>query len=409
MITQSTRGRFAAFIAWQSVVPEAVFRHWRHTFCRIILACSATLTSAGYAAAPPAIELAKQGYFFVGGHYVDAEGGGHYMSDQMYVQFQIPLHQTHPYPIVMFSGGGQSGLNYDGTPDGREGWAQYFLQQGYAVYVLDQPDRARSPYHADDAGPVASHTREWAETEFTVPEQFNLWPQAKLHDQWPGAGIPGDPIFDQFMSQQFPSLASFSRQQTLNRDAGSALLDKIGPAILLTHSQAGPFGWLIADARPALVKAIVAIEPIGPPVHDLIDKGAPSWFEDGPLSKPYGITALPLAYSPPLQSGEQLEFVRINANAPDLAACWEQTAPARKLTNLQAIPVVVIQAEASFHAPYDYCTVKYLLQAGVDKTTFIRLADLGIHGNGHMMMLEKNNLEIAAVVAKWMQQTVHAK
>jgi hypothetical protein len=59
--------------------------------------------------------------------------------------------------------------------------------------------------------------------------------------------------------QSYPSLASFPRQQELNRDAGSALLDRIGPAILLT-SQSGTFGWLVADARPLLLKAIVAME-----------------------------------------------------------------------------------------------------------------------------------------------------
>jgi hypothetical protein len=47
--------------------------------------------------------------------------------------------------------------------------------------------------------------------------------------------------------------------------------------------------------------------------------------------------------------------------------------------------------------------VKYLQQAGA-KPTFIRLADLGIHGNSHVMMLEKNNKEIAAVIAKWLDK-----
>jgi pimeloyl-ACP methyl ester carboxylesterase len=193
---------------------------------------------------------------------------------------------------------------------------------------------------------------------------------------------------------------SFPKQQELNRDAGSALLDKIGPAILLTHSQSGTFGWLIADARPKLVKAIVAMEPSGPPAYELVNKGAPTWFEDGALSKPYGLTSPPLAYDPPLQQGEKLKFVkRDKADAKDLAVCWQQAAPARKLINLEKIPVLVMQTEASYHAPFDYCTVNYLRQAGVDKTTYIHLADIGIHGNGHMMMIEKNNLDIAAAIA----------
>src|SRR5262249_44363923 len=81
------------------------------------------LSSVGAAQTPPLV-IAQQGYFFMGGTYFDAQDGRS-MSGQMYVEFQIPAARTHPYPIVMFSGGGQSGLNYTGTPDGREGWMQY--------------------------------------------------------------------------------------------------------------------------------------------------------------------------------------------------------------------------------------------------------------------------------------------
>jgi hypothetical protein len=63
-------------------------------------------------------------------------------------------------------------------------------------------------------------------------------------------------VFDQFYASQVASLAKNPESEQLMQAAGSALLDRIGPAVLLTHSQAGLFGWLIADARPGLVKAI---------------------------------------------------------------------------------------------------------------------------------------------------------
>ena len=100
--------------------------------------------------------------------------------------------------------------------------------------------------------------------------------------------------------RNFPRSSSFAKQQELNRDALVALLDKIGPAILLTHSQSGAFGWPIADARPKLVKAIVAVEPSGPPVHDVEFKGAPDWFKDGRATKLSGLGEVPLTYDPPL-------------------------------------------------------------------------------------------------------------
>src|SRR5262245_35647997 len=83
---------------------------------------------AASGAASPALEIASQGYIFAGGKYVDGPDG-RYMSGQAYVEYQVPKNRTHPYPIVMIEGGGQSGSNFTGTPDGREGWAQYFLRQ----------------------------------------------------------------------------------------------------------------------------------------------------------------------------------------------------------------------------------------------------------------------------------------
>jgi hypothetical protein len=49
--------------------------------------------------------------------------------------------------------------------------------------------------------------------------------------------------------------------------------------------------------------------------------------------------------------------------------------------------------------------VKYLQQTGA-QPTFMRLADLGIRGNSHVMMNEKNNKEIAAVIAQWLNKTL---
>ena len=77
----------------------------------------------------------------------------------------------------------------------------------------------------------------------------------------------------------------------------------------------------------------------------------------------------------------------------------------RQLVNLKDIPVMVMTAKASYHQVYDHCTVKYLSQAGV-RTEYIRLQDRGIHGNGHMVMIEKNNLDVARVVDDWVVKNV---
>jgi len=374
----------------------------------IALALAATLSVAVDAKDPALapLSIARQGYFFVGGKYSTVKDQ-QVMSGQLYVEFQIPSKQTHDWPIVMIHGGGQSGTNFTGTPDGREGWAQYFLRQGYAVYVVDQPGRGRAAYLADLYGGVTPPSLDNVQRRFVAPERYRLWPQARLHTQWPGTGAPGDAVFDQFYASQLPSIQDFTLQQVLNRDAIVALLDRIGPAIVLTHSQSGAFGWPVADRRPDLVKAIVAVEPNGPPFFDITNVPAPEWFRDSATqTRPWGVTAVPLSYAPPANNTSDLAILRQEKpDAPDLTKCWLQKSPARQLLNLQKIPILIMTAEASYHAPYDHCTVKYLEQAGVH-STWIKLADIGIHGNGHMMMLEKNNLDIAAVISTWLSKSL---
>jgi len=118
---------------------------------------------------------------------------------------------------------------------------------------------------------------------------------------------------------------------------------------------------------------------------------------------------VPLAYDPLLKRGEQLEFVRQEKpDAPGLVRGWLQAEPARKLPNLAKVPILILVAEASYHAAYDHMTAAYLAQAGVPNT-FVRLPDLGIRGNGHMMMLEKNSDAIAAVIEGWLKKTLAKK
>ena len=104
------------------------------------------------------------------------------------------------------------------------------------------------------------------------------WPQDGLHTQWPGAGKPGDPAFDDFMATRVEGIGDELSSDQLNREAGAKLLDRIGPAVLLTHSQSGMVGWTIANDRPNLVRGILALEPSGPPIRNINEKWTAGLF-----------------------------------------------------------------------------------------------------------------------------------
>ena len=132
----------------------------RHTVVMVATAAALFAIAAGAADAAddPPYTLAREGFFYVGGKPTVVNGRT-YMAGQMYVDVRIPAKQTQPYPIIMVHGGTRSATTFFGTPDGREGWAQYFVRQGYAVYVVDQPGRGRSGYLAEVIRPLEGARR----------------------------------------------------------------------------------------------------------------------------------------------------------------------------------------------------------------------------------------------------------
>lgn len=203
----------------------------------------------------------------------------------------------------------------------------------------------------------------------------------------------GDPIFDAYYASNVPTLADHVEEQRIMQKAGAALLDRIArPVIIVSHSQGGTHGWLWADSRPALVQAIVAVEPSGPPFRSTISQKA--------TAKLFGITDIPLAYvdvSDRYQSPHNRPLSAQQHAMPNGKTYYMQQEPALKLKHLSQIPVTILTAEASYHANYDDVTVRFLEQAGV-QVQHVRLGEFAIHGNGHLMFLEKNNLDIAALL-----------
>ncbi|UNI16225.1 hypothetical protein JDV02_002684 [Purpureocillium takamizusanense] len=291
--------------------------------------------------------------------------------------------------------------NFLDKPDGGCGWATRFLEQGFDVYIVDQTFRGRSAWQpGQGASSPSTYSAETIEQRFTAVRRYMLWPQASRHTQWPGNGSMGDPVFDAFYSSNVQFISDAVYQQTTVQAAGAALLDRIGrPCVLLGHSQGGLMPLVIADARPGLTKGLVLLEPTGPPFREAI-------FSTKPARK-WGLTDIPLTYSPavddPAVDLKQQEFPSTGIDRIDCVLQAQSSPPPRQLINLASKPILLLTSGASYHAPYDYCTAKYLEQAGCPRTQHIELGDIGIHGNGHMFFMERNSDEIQQIVESWVK------
>ncbi|VUC35798.1 unnamed protein product [Clonostachys rosea] len=345
----------------------------------------------------------------------------------MYVESLEPENVTQPYPLVLIHGDFHSGKVWLDKPDGNPGWAAYFLNQGYHVYLVDLPGVGRSGKHPSLVGgymaKLSSLTPQTVEQELTCPEKYpchqaSAWETVARHTQWPGDGRQGDPIFTQYM-------ASVTRQ-TQAQEALSALLQRTGKAVLIGEGTGCTMAWLTTDVMHGLVAGVLSIEPSGPPFGSARGRGRlyghRAVFD--PEVREWGLADIPLTYDPPLPKPQSIipdpTVDRRNnplfplceyTNSQDpRKSCFMQN-PVRvtdggemifhQLYHLKKVPHAVITAEASSHSIFDWATVAFMQQAGL-QVSWLRLEELCIRGNGRLMFLEKNSDEIAQVLHKWM-------
>ena len=430
MSTENTGGQQSGADNNDSGMTRREFLGQTTALTAVGLTVGSILTSSAEAATParktrtaadPALDLAEWSFFWVGVERADLAMGSFLNGKQMYVEYWVPREVKHPYPIVLVHGGGGQGLDWMGTPDGRRGWAQVLLEQGYRVYVVDRPGHGRSPLHPElhRAFPPQAGTLENISGRFTPPNPTATaqpGPFQHLHNQWVGEGTVGSRDLDQFVASQGGSYVFVPQPpgaapagargdgtpppaapnqtnifaHTAWRERGAMLLDRIGPAVIMTHSAGGPFGWLVAEARPQLVKGIVAIEGGGQPFG-----GANVW----------GMSTIPVTFDPPVKDPSEIRTRVVPSPEMGVSAYRLQEEPARKLVNLQNIPIVIVTAEGSFASPGNPGAIAYFKQAGVDAEE-LRMAAKGVKGNGHMMMVERNSREVLKPITDWIQAKV---
>jgi pimeloyl-ACP methyl ester carboxylesterase len=291
-----------------------------------------------------AMTLADTGIFWVGTAHHKTLPYGTIEVGQIFVQYFEPAERRHPLPVVLVHGGGGQMLHFMGL-GGKSGWAHHFVQAGYAVYLVDRPGHGRPPYHPDALGEIGPLIT------YDLLTRESLMSARGSHRQWPGTtGDIGDPLVDQLMAGANSAPRDSALASELWRRHGAELVDRIGPCILLTHSAGGSFGWIVANERPDLVKAVISFE---------------------------GVTA-PLT-----------------------------TPGAAPLSNLKNMPAMYLIAANSTLREQGAPAVEALTRLGA-RAELVDLKERGILGNSHLAMFETNRREVFEVIRGYIERVIPA-
>jgi pimeloyl-ACP methyl ester carboxylesterase len=321
-----------------------------------------------------AYDVKEVGSFHVGGRQVSLEGlpvkdvvfspgaapikvdpNGDFHAEQMYVQYVKLASPKARYPMLMWHGGGLSGVTWETKPDGKPGWQQFFLRAGHDVYVSDAVERGRASWSRFPEvfkGEPMFRTKKEAWELFRIGMPGSYTKDAATRKANPGQLFPVS-AFDQFAMQSIPR---WTTNDAPTQAAYNALVQKVCPCVIMVHSQGANFGFNAAIAAPDKVKAIIAVEPSGAPKSDNPDlaklKGVPHMFVWG-------------------------DFIQGETGHP----VWRDN---------------VIKAPTAY--------AEALTKQGT-KVETLDLPKAGIKGNTHMLMMDTNSDVVAQRIQSWMTKS----
>jgi hypothetical protein len=329
--------------------------------------------AASFALHAEPLTIKEQGSFFVGGEHktVTSPGAGpspvpartgEITVDQMYVQYQIPLEDDAHVPVVMVHGCCLSSKTWETTPDGRMGWSEYFVREDRPVYLADQVSRARSGFDPTPFNRIRSGERPPSEmpnilaaTHQVAWSVFRFGPE--YGEVFADQQFPIDAV-DEFYKQMIPDLNA-----TLPQDANptwtqlAALGVKLGGAVVMGHSESGFFPERAALIDPSGIEGIISIEM-------------------------------------PCETGLATGEIATLASIPTLVLFGDHLGD-------------VTGGPANWAQSFETCkTFVEQLNAGGGDAELMHLPALGIKGNSHMLMQDKNSDQLADLVIAWIDQHV---
>lgn len=332
-----------------------------------------------------AIPIQEQGSFTVGGSVVTAPGtfdpikdgafnpanqsskGQTLHGDHGYVFYQIPK-KAKKLPLVFWHGYGQFSKTWETTPDGREGFQNIFLREKYPVYLIDQPRRGRAA-RGTQPGAISAAPDEqlW----------FGIFRLGIGSEFYPEVQFSKDPVaLNQFFRQMTPDSGPIDIE--VNTKAVSALFDKIGEGILVTHSHSGGQGWLTA-LKTDKIKGIVAYEP-----------GSNFVFPEGSVPEPISYVGGRLSgRGVPMDEFKKLTQIPIVIYYGDYIPTEPVENPAQEQWRA-ALQMAKLWTKT--------------VNENEGDVTLVHLPEIGIKGNTHFPFSDLNNLEIAELMSNWLKE-----
>jgi pimeloyl-ACP methyl ester carboxylesterase len=346
-----------------------LLRKFLVTFCLALAIILVPLAAEAFGKKKPPLIIKEQGSFFVGGEVLNRGADDDVTIHQMYVQYQVPQ-LGRRVPIVFTHGCCLSSKTWESTPDGRMGWDEYFLRHRHPVYLTDQVNRARSGFNATEINKVllgevapdpsvippinqVSHQRAWDifrfGPEFNVPHENGQFPIEAL---------------DELYKQMIPDLRAFLPSPNPLWKSLSDLAVQLDGAVLVGHSQSGrdPFEAALTNSKG--VRGLISIEPGGCSAGVFPSDRTFSDDEIDTLAS----TPILVVFGDNLETG--------------LGGFWKTA--------------------------YDDCLafVDKINNAG-GNAKMLFPPDVGIFGNSHMIMQDRNSDEIADLILKWISDNVH--
>lgn len=332
------------------------------------------------------IVLKTMGSLFFGGTVQTLPNGETFHGDHGYAQFYIPQN-ARTYPLIMWHGIGQSGRTYESTPDGREGYMAILPRRDWPVYIIDQPRRGRAGYTASKIDMTNAVPTITSESGVWDAFRNGLWLTPAKPYFFPVSQFPKTPdAVDQFFRQQTPDTGAEPRTKEYRDTMANTmaqLLKQTGPAVLITHSNSGQYGWATAMADPEHVKAVVAYGP--------------------------GSSAFPSDDMPADLLLSDSDFIN-KVQAP------QEVSP-EEFENLTKMPILIIYGDNIAKEKSDnfnsevWRISKHRAQQMAERINarggdakVLSLPDIGIKGNTHAAFADLNNLEIAKILEDFLHE-----